>query len=270
MIDIEDIKPPDGFNWRFWVDRWDRMQRRYVVKQLERVEIIVRVIRDTQPSVVKILDLGCGPGSLMSSILEAFSEAQVFGIDFQPAVLWLAETRLKRFGGRSHAILADLRDASWTRAIQSPLDAVVTTMTLHWFSPDQLAILYQQIGEIIRPEGVFLNADHVGSDSPMIQQAWEDHRSSMLSVEADPDSNDWEGFWQKYSEALDLDIREIQQRENEARKGHVKGGLPLTWHFDRLREAGFVSVDCFWRCDCDAIYGGIRSTKKSEHLKGEA
>ena len=37
----------------------------------------------------------------------------------------------------------------------------------------------------------------------------------------------------------------------------VEEGLPLAWHFDKLTESGFSSVDCFWRCDCDAIYGGI-------------
>jgi hypothetical protein len=35
-------------------------------------------------------------------------------------------------------------------------------------------------------------------------------------------------------------------------------GLPLAWHFDRLRESGFAQVDCLWRCDGDAIYGGIK------------
>ena len=35
-------------------------------------------------------------------------------------------------------------------------------------------------------------------------------------------------------------------------------GLPLEWHFEKLGASGFEAVDCFWRCDCDAIYGGIR------------
>jgi hypothetical protein len=35
-------------------------------------------------------------------------------------------------------------------------------------------------------------------------------------------------------------------------------GLPLKWHFEQLKTAGFEAVDCFWRLDCDAIYGGIR------------
>lgn len=38
----------------------------------------------------------------------------------------------------------------------------------------------------------------------------------------------------------------------------VESGMPLAWHFDRLREAGFSTVECFWRHDGDAIYGGLK------------
>jgi hypothetical protein len=38
--------------------------------------------------------------------------------------------------------------------------------------------------------------------------------------------------------------------------------LPLWWRLDALREAGFEGADCFWRLDCDAIYGGIRKAEE--------
>ena len=37
----------------------------------------------------------------------------------------------------------------------------------------------------------------------------------------------------------------------------VEDRMPLAWHFDRLRESGFSSPECFWRCGGDAIYGAI-------------
>lgn len=61
------------------------MQERYLVERAERFETIVRLIRETQHSLEAVLDLGCGTGSLMSSVLEAFPEASVTGIDFDPA-----------------------------------------------------------------------------------------------------------------------------------------------------------------------------------------
>ena len=234
------------------------MQERYLVGRTERFMTIVRLIRETQHSVRTTLDLGCGTGSLMLSILEAFPQVESTGIDFDPTMLWLAEARLAHFGSRTRLILADLRDVSWAETVQSPLDAVASATALHWLSPDELRELYRQIAQVIRPGGIFLNADHVGSDFPGIQQTWEKRRAKMCAQETSSESDDWDGFWKEYCQALGLDISQIRQRVIGGWGGGVEEGLPLAWHFDRLRESGFCSVDCFWRCDCDAIYGGIR------------
>jgi cyclopropane fatty-acyl-phospholipid synthase-like methyltransferase len=258
MTSREHIEPPDDLDWQYWVDCWDRMQERYLVKRTERFETIVRLVRETQRSVAGVLDLGCGTGSLMLPVLEAFPEAEVVGIDFDPIILWLAEARLARFGDRSHLLLADLRDASWTREVPSPLDAVVSATALHWVAPNQLADLYRRIAPLMRPGAIFLNADHVGSDCPEIQRAWESSREEARARQASERSEDWDTFWSEYARALGLDVREIHQRAIAGCDGAIEEGLPLAWHLDRLRESGFASVDCFWRTDCDAIYGGIR------------
>ena len=112
--------------------------------------------------------------------------------------------------------------------------------------------------QILRPGGILLNADHVGSPSPEIQETWERHREEMRAREGTSSSDDWDGFWAAYTEALNLDAQEIHQRIVGGWEGGVEDGLPLAWHLDRLRESGFWAVDCFWRCNCDAIYGGIR------------
>ena len=260
----EDQFPAD-FDVEPWVGRWDRMQERYVVSRPERFEIMAALIRDTQSPASNVLDLGCGPGTLMAAILQASPEVHVTGIDHEPAVLRLAEARLKRYGSRSHTVLADLLDPSWTAMVPSPADAVVTSMTCHCFSPERLSRLYRQIPTVLRAGGIFLNADHVGSDSPPIQRSWRSQREAVLAEQSRGDADDWEGFWQKYSEAAGLDLGEIRRREAEARRGHVEGGLPLVWHLDRLRQAGFVSADCFWRSHTDAVYGGVRGAGHAEH-----
>ncbi len=259
MKELKDIRPAIKLDWQLWVDRWDKMQARYLVRRTERFETIIRLIRETQPSVKSILDLGCGTGSLMLAVLEAFPKTEVVGIDFDPTLLWLAEARLANFTNRSHVILTDLRDISWMKLVKTPFDAVVSATALHWFSAAKLDDLYKQIAQIMRPSGIFLNADHVGSDSPEIQQAWKRHREKMRADEALPDSDDWVGFWREYSKEAGIEAKGIHERVIHGWEGGVEEGMPLAWHFDRLSEAGFISVDCFWRCDCDAIYGGIRN-----------
>lgn len=259
MSGLKDIAPPAGLDWQSWVDRWDRMQERYLVQRAERFEVIARLIRATQQTVAKVVDLGCGTGSLMLGVLEAFPDAEVFGIDFDPTLLWLARARLERFGNRPHTELLDLRDPSWTDSIATPVDAVVSATALHWLRPAQLAGVYDGVARILKPGGVFLNADHVGSDSAEIQREWECHRTETRKQEDKCQSDDWDGFWAAYSKALELDTQEIHQGLGRGWEGGVEEGLPLPWHLDRLREHGFVHVDCFWRCDCDAIYGGVRT-----------
>jgi SAM-dependent methyltransferase len=258
MGPIEFIEPPENFDLDHWVRRWDRMQERYLVRRNERFATMARLVRDTQPNVRRILDLGCGSGSLMLGVLEAFPEAEVIGIDYDPTLLLLARRRLAEFGDRATIVLADLRDSRWVDNISTPVDAVVSATALHWFSEHHLSKLYKRIADVMRPGGIFLNADHVGSESEAIQMAWEQSRQEMRIGESDQNADDWDGFWSDYFDALGMDIRNFHQRVIGGYENGIEGGLPLTWHFDMLRKCGFSSVDCFWRLDCDAIYGGIR------------
>ncbi len=258
MADLQDFKPPEGFDWKVWVNRWDRMQERYLARRNERFEIIVRLIQGTQQPVTRVLDLGCGTGSLMWEILKAFPQVRVYGVDFDPSILWLAKARLASFENRAQVILANMRYNDWTKIFSEPMDAVVSATALHWLNLPQIETLYRLIATLLRPGGIFLNADHVGSDSTKIQKCWENHRDKMCSEETDPQNDDWEGFWNAYSTALGLDIQKVCNLIIGGREDGLEEGLPLALHLDKLREHGFDHVDCFWRCDCDAIYGGLR------------
>ena len=256
MGKVGDIKFPAGINWRSWIERWDRMQDYYVARRAERFELMVRLIANTQQVVSRVLDIGCGTGSLMLPILERFPKAEVYGIDFDATLLALAEKRLAEFGERVHLIHADIRDKSWTKLVPAPIDAAVSATALHWLSQEQLARFYGRLAKILRPDGIFLNADHVGSKSLSIQKGWEQNREKMLNQQRDDSADDWESFWDAYGRALKIDIKKYRRKLTEPWEGSEEG-LPLQWHFEKLTESGFKAVDCFWRCDCDAIYGGI-------------
>lgn len=266
MPDLRHTEPPAHLDWRSWVERWDRMQERYLVQRAERFSIIARLIGAMAGGAPRIVDLGCGTGSLMVAVLEAIPDATAVGVDFDPTILWLARARLERFGPRARLELADLREPSWTETVGTPANAVVSATALHWCAPNHLAAIYRQAAQALRPGGLFLNADHVGSDSPAIQREWERHRDEMRKQDADPSSDDWDGFWASYSDALGLNVRRLEQRVAGGWDG-VESGLPLAWHLDRLRESGFSDVDCFWRCDCDAVYGGVRSGDNRRELR---
>ncbi|MFB3895629.1 MAG: trans-aconitate 2-methyltransferase [bacterium] len=246
--------PPD-FNWQLWVDRWDRMQDRYLVHRKERFEVMANLIQATQSKPCRILDLGCGPGSTMVHLLESLPESQVIGIELDPTILALAEPRLKKFGNRAKLIQTDLRQPDWYKDIPIPINAIVSATALHWLNAEELANLYTQLYQLLSSGGIFLNADHIPSSIPAVQQYWEQHREQMRAEEGHGTADDWDGFWKAYSAALGIDLAAIQKSILGEWHGMES---PLSWHLDTLRDTGFINLDCYWRCDCDAIYGGMK------------
>ena len=260
MNDMNTISFPAGFDWQVWISRWDKMQERYIAKRTERFKIITQLIKETQHSVNRIVDLGCGTGSLMSEMLKAFPKAKITGIDFDPTLLPLAQERFAKFGDRAMLLLEDLRLDNWIQHFPEPVDAIVSATALHWFERDELADLYVKISKILHTGGVFLNADHCGSTNKKIQQVWEKNREKILSQQKNT-GQEWEVFWKEYMATLGFENLEVHQRVLNSWKGGVEESMPLNWHFEKLNAAGFIDIDCFWRSDCDAIYGGIISEK---------
>jgi trans-aconitate methyltransferase len=245
---------PEGFDWNRWIERWDRMQERYLVARDQRFERMVSVIRATQRDVRRILDVGCGPGSLTAFAATAFPDAEIVGVDFDPSLLLLARKRFER-GSRITLLECDVRHAGWSRQVGGDFSAIVSSTALHWLSPPNLEALYRELFGLLAPGGVFLNADHAANSNRALQAAWERERQDLL--EPVRGNEDWEAFWREYAAALDWSHEQFQS-ELRPYQDSVEEGMPLQWHFEKLRDAGFEAVECFWRCTCDAIYGGFR------------
>ncbi|MBN2581983.1 MAG: class I SAM-dependent methyltransferase [Planctomycetes bacterium] len=254
---------PEVLDWQQWADRFDRMQDRYLVARDERFETVVRMIHALWPQPERVLDLGCGSGSLSLAILEAFPECRLVGVDLDESMLALAGPRLARFDERVRLLRADLRDPAWLASLGESFDAVVSSTALHWLSPANLAALYACLPGYMAPGGVFLNADHVGSVSASVQECWQERRrSAQQSQETENESDSWDEFWQAFAAALGVDPARVGENVVAPWEG-VEAGMPLAWHFERLRDAGFAYVDCFWRCDGDAVYGGVLDDREA-------
>jgi SAM-dependent methyltransferase len=250
------VQLPGSFDWKPWITRWERMQERYLVKRTHRFAMLIDLIESTQRHLSTIVEFGCGPGSLTIRLLEMFPKAQVIAIDLDPTLLPLAERRTIKYQDRVQFLYRDLRDAEWMKDIPEPINAVVSTTALHWLNKRHLKHLYRQVAGVLGDRGIFLNADHVGSDFRRVQRYWEQRRKGMRAQSRDPRAEDWTTFIDAYLAALGGDARTIREQALGSWEGN-DNGFPLAWHLDHLRKAGFKHVDCFWRYDCDAIYGGI-------------
>jgi SAM-dependent methyltransferase len=255
------MKTTENLDWQHWVDRLDRMQERYLVGRQERFGIIVQAIRAVCPQPHRILDLGCGTGSLTAAVLAAFPGCQAVGVDLDASLLLLAKHRLAQFGSRVKLLNEDLRDTGWIDKAGGGLDAAVSATALHWLSAAHLAELYRRVGAVLKPGGIFLNADHAGSERPAIQTAWQEQKRAALVPMSDREV--WSDFWRAYAAALGWDPGMMGSNVVGAWEG-VEDGMPMAWHFARLRESGFAAPECFWRFAGDAVYGALRGSPRVE------
>ncbi len=96
----------------------------------------------------RVLDAGCGSGSLVSWLLER--GAEVMGIDASPEMLKHAK---KRIGNRATLILHDLREPLHFIKDES-LDLVASSLVMHYI--DEILPVFSEFYRILKPRGHFV------------------------------------------------------------------------------------------------------------------
>lgn len=101
----------------------------------------------------RVLEIGCGRGVGIEALLSLGAE-QVIGFDLDPKMITLAQTRLKKYGGRVRVFVGD------AEAIEVPdasFNAVVDYGVIHHIPHWQKAL--KEIARVLQPGGVFYFED---------------------------------------------------------------------------------------------------------------
>lgn len=104
----------------------------------------------------RVLDLGCGTGTLLAMMKVACPEAEVHGLDADPEVIAIAQAKADRAG-----LTVEIRQAM---ASQLPyadgvFDCVVSSLLLHHLARDGKVAALREANRVLRPGGRFLLAD---------------------------------------------------------------------------------------------------------------
>lgn len=242
-----------------WQRSWDRQQEAYLPDREHRFAAMldtVAAICGDRPPVV--LDLAGGTGSISLRVLRRFPHARTTLVDVDPVLLTIARASLDE---RSTIVSADLRSPEWTKALdRTDYDAVLTATALHWIEADRLAQLYGEVRDVLRPGGVFINADHMPDDGlPTLNEqleAW--HLRQQRALWAAGAALPWEAWWDHVGTDPTLGPL-IPQRRAVFPEAHSTGTTPnVSWHLTALRDAGFAEAGIVWRGALDAAVAAMR------------
>lgn len=237
-----------------WLESWDRQQERYLPDREERFRFLTGVaVAAESAGSLRVLDLACGPGSLTKRLLDARPDTRIVAVDLDPVLL----TIYRSLNPGVSVIEADLRREGWAEPISGWFDAVVTATALHWMDAPAVHGVYRALAAILRPGGLFLNADHAPFDCcPELGRRC----AHLLESEAralTEDRLDWDSWWTKVQSDPALGPLVAERNRRFADRGE-EFAPPAEWHLSALADAGFVEQAVVWRRGRDAIMAAVR------------
>ena len=195
----------------------------------------------------RVLDLGCGTGSLSERVLRRFAGAHVVAVDFDPVLLRLGRSALGTAGGRLKWVDLDLRSPSWPASLPpGRIDAAVSTTALHWLTGPELTRLYRGLARRIRRGGLFLNGDHLAFSPTSTRFAAAARASRMEPAMTSSPGESWDAWWTSVA-SEPLLAAELKVRSTRYPRAHQRTPTPdLAGHVARLRRAGFREIEVVW------------------------
>jgi tRNA (cmo5U34)-methyltransferase len=208
----------------------------------EQIDVLLRVVRHASPGVERLLDLGCGDGILGRTVLAEYSQANGVFLDFSEHMIEAAKKKADIH--RVTFIVQDLGSKTWMQSIgNQPFDLVLSGLAIHHLPDERKRELYQEIFDLLKPGGLFLNLEHVSPQSAWAKQAYDE-----LFVDS---------LWKHHQKQGGTKSREAVAEEWPCRVANAVDILaPVELQCQWLQEIGFTDVDCFFKLFELALFGG--------------
>ena len=211
----------------------------------QQIAVMRQVIKADDRRVDSMLDLGCGDGILGAAVIEDHPGARGVFVDFSEAMI---EAARRRFGGRASGhrfVIGDFAASDWVGLVadEAPYDAVVSGFSIHHQGDERKRGIYGEIFDLLSPNGVFVNVEHVSSPSKWIESRFADRFIDDLheSVkQKDPDVS------------RDEVARAYYYRDDK--QANILA--PVEDQCEWLRAIGFSDVDCYFKLFELAVFGG--------------
>jgi tRNA (cmo5U34)-methyltransferase len=212
---------------------FDRIILTLIPDYVRMLDALVAALPFERTRAVRVIDLGCGTGTVARAVLDAFPNAFVTCVDVAANMIAMAQSKLGHHA-RANYILGDFE----TFEFEGEYDAVLSSLALHHLLTDEdKRHFYRRIYENLSPGGVFYNADVVLASNEFLQSVYLER---------------WVAFMRREVCQAEIEAKWIPKYNAEDRPARLTD--QLAW----LVEIGFADIDVIWKYYNFAVYGGVR------------
>lgn len=210
-------------------EEYEKIINQLIPYYAEMLEAAASIISFDTNREFKVIDLGCGTGTLSVEILKRFPKAKITCVDIAENMLKIAEEKL---GSGFEYINSDFNDFIFP----DKYDLAVSSLALHHLANDEdKKNFYNKIYNALNPEGVFINADIITGSDKFLQEIYLEK-------------------WIKYMER-NMSKEEIKEKWLPNYYSEDRP-IPLIQQLKMLDKAGFKDIDVIWKYYNYAVYTG--------------
>jgi tRNA (cmo5U34)-methyltransferase len=215
----------------------------------KQLEVMMQVLTADNNQIHHFLDLGCGDGIIAQVILDQFPKATGICLDFSEPMLAQATVNLSQHSKQVRFILSDYSTQNYLKDLQelAPFDTVVSGFSIHHQPDGRKKELYEEIYKFLKPNGFFINIEHVKSSTAWVESLW---HNAFIDGYAEEESKKENGKTRDQVKQFYFnDPSWIKER-----KANILS--PVDDQCLWLRDIGFTNVDCFLKIYELAVFGG--------------
>jgi tRNA (cmo5U34)-methyltransferase len=200
----------------------------------EMIRALIAAIPFEASDKIKVIDLGCGTGSIAKKVKETYPNAQVTCVDIAENMIEMARIKLSSYSDVRYQA-SDFYQLNFSETY----DVVISSLALHHLITDEdKQDFYSKIYKALPPGGIFYNADVVLASGSHLQEAY---------------IRQWKDFMSKSVSKQEIEDKWIPKYKEEDRPARLMD--QLAW----LSKIGFVDTDVVWKFYNFAVYGGTKS-----------
>ncbi|MFC1478677.1 class I SAM-dependent methyltransferase [Candidatus Margulisiibacteriota bacterium] len=214
-------------------NEFDQIILKLVPYYSEMVRALVAAIPHNTNDPIKVIDLGCGTGTIAKAVKERFPNSRITCLDLAENMIEAAKTKLSAYQDITYQV------AEFTSYdFEEKYDVIISSLALHHIVTDAEKIaMYKKLFQALNIGGVFYNADVVLGATGYLQE---------LYIE------EWKNFMLKSVSEEEIETKWLPKYYSEDHPAK------LTDHLEWMKEAGFSNIDVVRKYYGGAVWGGIK------------